>query len=72
MKVEFCNKKFAEIKSGGVFVCTPNSETLIMKINPCKEGEKSVNAVRLCDGQLFQLDEIDEVYPVNCYIMRNA
>ena len=43
-----------------------------MKINPCKENEMNMNAVRLDDGKLFCFGETDDVYPVNCFIVRNA
>ena len=72
MKAKFYNKTFEEIENGGVFICSPNGEALVMKINPCKENGRDKNAVRLDDGTLFRFDETDKVYPLNCYIMRNA
>lgn len=72
MKVKYCNKTFAEIQNGGTFICSSNSETIVMKISPCKEDGRDKNAVRLDDGKLFHFDETENVYPVNCFVMRSV
>lgn len=71
MEVKFCDKTFAEIKNGDVFVCSPNGESLVIKILPCKENDRDMNAVRLDDGKLFHFNDSDKVYPVSCIILRN-
>lgn len=72
MEVKFCDKTFAELNTGDVFICSPNSATLLIKIIPCKEDKRTMNAVRLDDGNIFHFNETDKVYPVSCFIMRNA
>ena len=72
MKVEFRMKKFSEIKNGEIFIHSPKSETLVIKIEPCKNGERDMNSIRLDDGKLFWFGEEEIVYPVSCVIIRHV